>query len=671
MADLPKLERPKRRIAQPGELDGISMLGRSMGQAGARYNPDAMTVTAPLIDARGFVDEARGMAQVGQAAREIGGATMRLAVEQARAVADRQVRDARRALGTVQTEMGAALASEPDEQKYGEILETQLERARAVVRDTPMMADAKLAADDYLAEWETQQRHNVTMMQARRSFDRARESRMADVTEAVNRNDFAAARAAISDDQAGLYLGKDRVAGLMGDIDRAEKNHMIRARREAVEADASAAPYLWMERHPEPGDMEPDDWFAGQSAARRVIAAQTDAAASDIGDAMVTGDIKTSDDVERVAAGRLRPAALAEAQANLKKWQSDAWRGENLSEAGVTKNFGLLLDEVDKYDKSKDPDGARYAGLVMKAKALMPEGLRDDVLRPLTRKWDPGSAPEAPEPMSAFVRETFRNWFDDGKFGRTQKEVPLQPTDDGWYPGTTRKKLIDDPPARDAAAARRAQAQITMSEWLKANPNASIKEVKNQLLQSSSASLLPSDVNTLLRRPGPAAPAADPAARIKEIGDKFGVLKEGGFKARATGYFPVDPGDPNYEMQGGRFGASEWHGEPVTPEPLYTLDDYYDGNAPYVSVAMDNSKNNPLGYGTKLESPQFPGVPFRVMDTGSAFNGKTKKYGPAKGLGRIDIARRDRKGAWSSVNNRAIEFIVANDADSQKPPFDS
>lgn len=116
-------------------------------------------------------------------------------------------------------------------------------------------------------------------------------------------------------------------------------------------------------------------------------------------------------------------------------------------------------------------------------------------------------------------------------------------------------------------------------------------------------------------------------------------------------------------------GASEWHGEAVKAEPLYTLDDWRDGTAPYVSVAMDNSTNNPLKYGTELRSPQFPGVPFRVMDTGSAFNGKTKKYGPAKGLGRIDIARRDKSGAWSSVNNREIEFMVANDAGDQTPPF--
>lgn len=141
-----------------------------------------------------------------------------------------------------------------------------------------------------------------------------------------------------------------------------------------------------------------------------------------------------------------------------------------------------------------------------------------------------------------------------------------------------------------------------------------------------------------------------------------GSAPPGSFKARATGYFPVDPSDPNYQMQGGMVGAAEWHGQPVKQEKLFTLEDFEEGKAPYVSVAMDNSENNPLPYGAQLRSPQFPGVPFRVMDTGSAFNGKTQKYGPAKGLGRIDIARRDKKGAWSGANNRDLDFEVVDGA---------
>ncbi len=132
---------------------------------------------------------------------------------------------------------------------------------------------------------------------------------------------------------------------------------------------------------------------------------------------------------------------------------------------------------------------------------------------------------------------------------------------------------------------------------------------------------------------------------------------ENSFTAKATGYFPVDPGSPHYQMEGGRVGAGEWHGKKLAAqEPLYTLDQYRRNQAPYVSVAMDNSRANPLEYGSFLESPQFPGVPFRVMDTGSAFNGRSNKYGGPKGLGRIDIARDDASGANSRENNASITF---------------
>jgi len=66
--------------------------------------------------------------------------------------------------------------------------------------------------------------------------------------------------------------------------------------------------------------------------------------------------------------------------------------------------------------------------------------------------------------------------------------------------------------------------------------------------------------------------------------------------------------------------------------PAYTLEQYLDGNAPYVSVAMDS---NVLPYGTLVYNGLFKDtkgrlIPFRVTDTGSAFKGQ--------GLAKMDIA---------------------------------
>lgn len=520
------------------------MIGRGLGQAGGRLNPNGLTAQAPLIDARGFIDEARGMASVGRSIQDIGGATMRLAEEQAQAVAKRQFWDTRRQIGSIQTEMGAALAAEPDEQKWPEILESHLDRARGLVNETQMMATAKEDASEYLAGWETEQRHNVSILHAKRSFARARESMQADLTDSVAKKNFGDARAIVESPQAEKYMGRDWVASAAANIDQAEQVAIARDRREAVEQDAAATPDMWLERNPEPGDMDPDDWQAGQAMARRVISARVSDAADEIGDGIATGKIKTAQDVEAVAAGRLGPSALERAKEDLRKMQSDAWRAENLSEKGVTKNFGLLLSEVDKYDKAADADGSKYARLVWQIKTMMPEELRGEITQPLARKWNPASGPDAPEPLRGFVRDTLRNWFDDGKFGQTKKRVPLAPEDRGWYKGTPEQKWVEDPVARDAAAARRGEAEMEMAKWLQENPTATIKEAKEQLLRSSSAALLPGDVSSLLRRPAPAAPVEDVGARLKEINAR---VKPGDFTDPGTGnadiQFPAGPGE--------------------------------------------------------------------------------------------------------------------------------
>ena len=572
MADLEYIPRAARRIAQPGELDGIGMTGRALRQAGAAISPDGLTARAPLLDVRGFIDESRGVAAVGEAVQRVGSATMSLAVEQAEAVAERQAREAGMALDSIQSEMAAALASEPDELRYGEILESHIDRARSMIRDTPMMAKAKVDAEGTLAGWESRARGNVTLLQARRSFQRAGESIRADVINRRNNNDFAGARATLDTPSARKWLGEDTVASELGELDRAEKTAEARARREAVEQDAAATPEMWLERNPEPGGMDPDDWQAGQAMARRVLSVRVQDAAEEIGDALASGSIKTTEELERIAGGRLGPAALERAKDDLRKFQSEAWRSENLSEKGVTKNFGLLLGEVERYDKATDPDGSKYAALVWRVKTLMPEELRGEITQPLSRKWNPGNGPDAPAPLKGFVSETLGNWFKDGKFGKTQKQV--------MNPETFRNEWVDDPPARDEAAARRGAAEMEMQRWLRENPNASIREAKEQLLRTASASLLPGDVDKLLRRPVAPPADVDPATRIREIGMKFGgvhVPPTGDLGAARTTVFggPNDPVDNGLSAFGGPTGEGGREGVAV---PAKILRHFYGPN---------------------------------------------------------------------------------------------
>lgn len=93
--------------------------------------------------------------------------------------------------------------------------------------------------------------------------------------------------------------------------------------------------------------------------------------------------------------------------------------------------------------------------------------------------------------------------------------------------------------------------------------------------------------------------------------------KGGSFDARLTGYWPFQSGlsADERKMEGGIHDRKG--------HPLYTLEDYQAGRAPFVSVAGDYEI---FPYGQKIAISAWPGVSFRVVDTGGHFHGAGKLY---------------------------------------------
>lgn len=115
----------------------------------------------------------------------------------------------------------------------------------------------------------------------------------------------------------------------------------------------------------------------------------------------------------------------------------------------------------------------------------------------------------------------------------------------------------------------------------------------------------------------------------------------GGAAARATAYYP-----DSSALEGGY--------KDMRGKPLFTLQDYLAGRAPYVSVAMDNKAG--IKYGQKLCIPELDqhygkNIPFKVVDTGSAFRGK--------GTSRIDICVANESESKASHINRnlTLKFV--------------
>ncbi|ESO90943.1 hypothetical protein LOTGIDRAFT_163450 [Lottia gigantea] len=111
------------------------------------------------------------------------------------------------------------------------------------------------------------------------------------------------------------------------------------------------------------------------------------------------------------------------------------------------------------------------------------------------------------------------------------------------------------------------------------------------------------------------------------------------YSARGTAYYPA-----NNALEGG-FVDMRGHN-------LRTLQDYLDGKASYVSVAMDNRAGIP--YGTAICIPEMNhkhgrNIVFKVVDTGSAFFGK--------GHSRIDICVRSQSLSYDSTINNHLTLV--------------
>ncbi|KAK6185212.1 hypothetical protein SNE40_007495 [Patella caerulea] len=111
------------------------------------------------------------------------------------------------------------------------------------------------------------------------------------------------------------------------------------------------------------------------------------------------------------------------------------------------------------------------------------------------------------------------------------------------------------------------------------------------------------------------------------------------YPARGTGYYP-----DNSALEGGFVD--------MRGAKLRTLQDYLQGSASYVSVAMDNHAGIPYGAHVcipELNRKYSRQIPFRVVDTGSAFFGK--------GHSRIDICVRSAHDSYDSTINGHLTLV--------------
>ncbi len=467
MADLPKIDRPQRRIPQLGELDGITMIGRGLGQAGARLNPNGLVSQAPLIDARGFIDESRGMAAAGRAVQDIGAATMRLAEEAAIAKTDKQKMAVKRALGGVQSEMVSALVKEPDDEKYEEIFRTHLDKARSVITETKMTEAATADAEEQLADWEVWQRNHVSNLQAQKIFAGARDELQAGVTEAINRKDFAGARAALDTRQARLYLGDARVAAEIGQIDREEVASGEKSAFDMHFAALSNDPAAWKQQNSKPWPGREALWsrLKNQADAReREIGAE---AVDTVQQAIIDGDIDVPEEIDAINIKGLTPQLREALKADLLKFDRAA--SDEEKRVNGEKNWLEAWKAAREWKGGESDEAAKeYHQMTRSVRYGVPDDNQGKIFEILYRKMGltPKELPPAPEVVTA-ADKILDTYWDDGTFNGGN---PMRGFD-------AEGRVSDLPNAIRNSAGVEASVRQKVNNYLKQNPNTKPEEV--------------------------------------------------------------------------------------------------------------------------------------------------------------------------------------------------
>lgn len=196
-----------------------------------------------------------------------------------------------------------------------------------------------------------------------------------------------------------------------------------------------------------------------------------------------------------------------------------------------------------------------------------------------------------------------------------------------------------------------------LSELANSLGNNSIAKKLFQSLESS-ISKQPSDVNTTTNHKShDSEPSNSKISNLfsrdknstSEVSNKNSVQNNSKIQGevvgnpKATGYYPH-----NSKMEGGF--------KDKIGKPLHTLQDFLDGSAPYVSIAIDKNlyKNGTVKYGDNFRIPEMEAkygkkIIFKAVDTGGAFTGK--------GFSRIDICTENKSHSLDKAVNSKLTLI--------------
>jgi hypothetical protein len=648
----PVLDHQRRPTVDTSEVSAAAL---RLGQIKNPELPESLAAPAAALGSIG-----RGIEQGGS----VLGA---LAVKQKEAAADVQVATADNSMLAGKADFEGWKLDHPDPSEWAPEWEKRLTTLKQTVLSNPKLDPT--AAEHIglrMTRFEGQSKADVMTSAAKETFSQAKSSFLGAISSATDAQDRSKFDEALSTSTQKGYVYGHEAEALKQNFEKvgerkkkeAEADAISQAKDNIVTLVTGSGGDAAMKEVDNPRGMfsglAPADKEGIRSLARQV-SAQRGADAADMAvNGVLGGKLDSAAAIDAVDNPNFTPKLREEAKqwvARRSDYEARQALQEDKDKNGV-RNAVAIRQQIKDYDPKADPDRTEFFKLKQAIGESVSTDMAGELNKDLAQKYgiDPPKVQVRPE-IEQNITKSLGVMFDpkDGAIPwRLQKPVlDAKGREVKDSHGNIVTHTVVSEAARQRALDAEARIEMKMQDWYRDNP-----EKKN-------------DFNAVKKHLMEVLPEGTRAGALEIMQKKLAPPPQastgaGQFRANATGYFPVDPGSPNAQMEGGHYGASEWHGTPVKPERLHTLEDFKEGKAPYVSVAMDNTRSNPLPYGTILRSPQFPGVPFRVMDTGSAFNGDTKKYGGPKGLSRIDIAHRNSKSAGSYESNRGIDFEVSS-----------
>ncbi len=448
----------------------------SRGLEGLRGDASASVRAAgnfAQANARGLAVSEQSAGLVGEAVAGEGQKLLELKIKQNEAIGIRKEQEAVTSMDLEEEALSADLKMEPDETKWAAIAEKRGKALSDRVLTGDLSPASREAIGLRLGLWQKRMAGVTQNTSALKSFEKAGDSIRANIERSVDRGDFMGAQALGRKAVSAGYYSEEQFARLEGSMqDRAQKNKSDAAYDFAItNTDVFLAD---PDRYTEGLDARQKDSILTQ-ARQAQSQAQSDQADA-FSDQVAGGKFATLADLQSALPADMRPSVRKQFEDAFVRSLQPGIKAK--LEADAPANFARFSDAVDAYDAKDDPEGERYAELVMTVKQAMPEELRGEILGPLYQK-RPGATGEiqVSEPLKQTVNGIVNTMFEAGAFGNFKHPVVKKDK----YGADKEPVIEENPKEKSEAYGKRGNAMIYMKKWTEANPDADPAKVNGVL----------------------------------------------------------------------------------------------------------------------------------------------------------------------------------------------